>query len=141
MKCFFRTYHEYRFSLSLAFFVGLINGLVDASILDFSIKAFVWSSILVIVSMIISYEFIIMDTPEKPRIQAILFVIVFISGLLSIHHFTWLITWILLYGSIDKRIWLAPNIYIDLFLYNLIMLTLMFIYIIYIIYTNLCSLD
>jgi hypothetical protein len=135
----FCTYHEYRFSLGLASIVGVLTGLADATIEDWSVKAFVWSAILMLYSLIVAYEFIIMPTPPHPLLQAFLFILVAPMGLLSVHHFTWLLLSILLGKTIEPKLWLAPNIYADLNTYNTIIIILLSVYILYLVITNFIS--
>jgi hypothetical protein len=135
----FCTYHEYRFSLGLASLVGMMTGIVDASIDDWSVKAFIWSGILFFYSLIISYEFIVMPTPPKPLLQAFLFVSISPLGLLSAHHWTWYLLTVMLGKPIEFRLWLAPNIYVDLNLYNMIMMISLSVYITYLVIINLVS--
>jgi hypothetical protein len=85
MHPYFCTYHEYRVSYSLAGLTGVVTGLVDALVEDWSIKAFIWSGILILYSIILSYELIIMETPPKPLLQSILFTLSLL-GLVSSHY-------------------------------------------------------
>lgn len=139
--CVIKTFHEYRVSLGFLGLLGILTGLSDASIDDFTAKAFIWSALIILAMVVVSYEFIIMPTPPRPFLQAILFILSGLMGLLSVHHFTWLSTMILLGKEISPRLWLAPNIYVDFTLYTFLMLILMVIYLMYLIYTNLCSAD
>jgi len=135
----FCTYHEYRFSLGLVALTGIATGLVDAAIDDWSVKAFVWASILMFYSLIVAYEFIVMPTPSRPLLQAFLFILIAPLGLLSMHHFTWLALSILLGKTIEQKLWLAPHIYVDINIYNAIMNASLDIYILFIAITNLKS--
>jgi len=139
--CVIRTFHEYRVSLGLLGLLGILTGLSDASIDDFTVKAFIWSALIVLAMIIVSYEFIIMPTPPRAFLQASLFIIFGLMGLLSVHHFTWLSTMILLGKELSPRLWLAPNIYADFTFYTFLMLILLVIYLMYLIYTNLCGAD
>jgi len=130
------TYHEYRFSLGLASLVGVLTGLADATIEDWSVKAFVWSGILMLYALIVSYELIVMPTPPRPLLQAFLFILIAPLGLLSAHHFTWLIITVMLGKPVEFRLWLAPNIYADLNIYNIIMASSLAIYLLYLIIAN-----
>jgi hypothetical protein len=130
------TYHEYRFSLGLASLVGVLTGLADATIEDWSVKAFVWSAIVLLYSLIASYEFIVMPTPPHPLLQAFLFILTAPLGLLSAHHFTWYLLIIMLGKPIEFRLWLAPNIYADLDTYNTLMVASLAIYMAYLITIN-----
>jgi len=141
MRCLIRTMHEYRIALGLMGLSGFMTGLVDASVDDFSVKAFVWSAILILAMIVVSYEFIVMPTPPRPFLQASLFIFSGLVGLLSVHHFTWVSTMILLGKELSPRLWLAPNIYADFTLYTFLMLILLVIYLMYLIYTNLCGAD
>jgi len=132
-------YHEYRFSYGILGILGIMTGLTDATIDDFSVKAFIWSSLIVMTMMIIAYEFIVMETPKKPLLQAALFILLGLSGLVSVHHFTWIFTWILVKGSLPKILWIAPNIYLNFTIYTLIMFTLLIIYTTYLVVINVLS--
>ena len=132
-------YHEYRISYGILGILGIMTGLTDATIDDFTVKAFIWTSLVVMTMMIIAYEFIVMETPKKPLLQAALFILLGLSGLVSVHHFTWIFTWILLKGSLPKILWIAPNIYLDFTIYTLIMFTLLIIYTTYLIIINILS--
>lgn len=139
IKCFFKTYHEYRYALALAVFSGAMTGSTDALVNDFTVKAFIWSAVIVASSMLISYEFIVMPAPEKPKLQAVLFVILWIAGFLSTHHFTWMALMLMLGCKIENPLWLAPNIYSDPVAYTIAMLVLIIFYTLYVLYTNTCS--
>jgi hypothetical protein len=132
----FCTYHEYRFSYGLAALTGIMTGIADATIEDWTVKAFTWAAILMLYSMIVSYEFIVMPTPKHPLLQAFLYVLISPLGLLSVHHFTWLATYILIGKTIVSKLWLAPNIYADLSTYNTIMIISLAIYMSYLITIN-----
>ncbi|MCC6057158.1 MAG: hypothetical protein LM583_10825, partial [Desulfurococcaceae archaeon] len=114
----FCTYHEYRLSLGLAALTGIMTGIADASIYEWSVKAFTWAAILMLYSLVVAYEFIVMPTPPRPLLQAFLFILVAPMGLLSAHHWTWFILSIMLGKPIEFKLWLAPNIYADLNTYN-----------------------
>jgi hypothetical protein len=133
------TYHEYRFSLGLSAITGIMTGLVDASIDDWSVKAFTWAAILMLYSLVVAYEFIVMPTPTKPLMQAFLFVLISPLGLLSAHHWTWYMMTVMLGKPIEFKLWLAPNIYVNIDKYNMLMITSLFIYMTYLIVTNLVS--
>ena len=133
------TYHEYRFSYGLAALTGIMTGLTDAAIDDWSVKAFTWAAILMLYSLVVAYELIVMPTPPKPLLQSFLFVSITPLGLLSVHHFTWLTLSILLGKPISFKLWLAPNIYADLNIYNVLMITSLTIYTAYLIVTNIVS--
>jgi hypothetical protein len=122
------TYHEYRFSYGLAALAGIMTGLADAAIGDWAAKAFVWSGLLLLYALVVSYEFIVMPTPPRPLLQAFLFVLLAPMGLLSAHHFTWLIVSVMLGAPIDSRLWLAPNIYIDFHTYTVIAFAMLLAY-------------
>jgi hypothetical protein len=130
------TYHEYRFSLGLASLAGVLTGLADATIDDWSVKAFIWSGILMLYSLIASYEFIVMPTPPRPILQAFLFILTAPLGLLSSHHWTWYILTLMLGKPTEFRLWLAPNIYTNLNTYNMIMAISLATYIAYLTATN-----
>jgi hypothetical protein len=135
----FCTYHEYRFSYGLTALTGIMTGIVDATVEDWSIKAFIWSGILMFYALIVSYEFIVMPTPTKPLLQAFLFILTAPLGLLSSHHWTWYILTAMLGKPIEFKLWLAPNIYVDLNLYNMIMMISLSVYITYLVIINLVS--
>jgi magnesium-transporting ATPase (P-type) len=116
-----------------------MTGLTDAAIDDFTVKAFIWSSLIVMAMMIIAYEFIVMETPKKPLLQAVLFILLSLSGLVSVHHLTWIFIWILLKGSLPKILWIAPNLYLDFTIYTLIMFILLIIYTTYLVMINILS--
>jgi len=131
------TYHEYRFSYGLAALTGIMTGLTDAAIDDWSVKAFTWTAIVMLYTLIVSYEFIVMPTPQRPLLQATLFILLTPLGLLSTHHLTWYSLSILLGKPIEFKLWLAPNIYADLNIYNTIMIISLSFYILYLVITNL----
>jgi hypothetical protein len=135
----FCTLHEYRYSLGLAALTGIITGIVDASIDDWAVKAFVWAGILMLYTLIVSYEFIVMPTPPHPLLQAFLFILTAPLGLLSSHHWTWYILTLMLGKPIEFKLWLAPNIYVNLNTYNIIMASSLVIYLLYLIITNFIS--
>jgi hypothetical protein len=115
---------------------GIITGIVDASIYDWAVKAFTWAAILILYALIVAYEFIVMPTPPKPLMQAFLFVLISPLGLLSAHHWTWLSTYIMLWEKIGSKLWLAPNIYVNIEAYNTIMAISIAIYIAYLVTIN-----
>jgi len=117
----FCTYHEYRYSYGLIALLGIMTGLTDGLVDDFTIKAFIWLGLAVMYCLIVSYEFIVMETPPHPKLQAMMFVLTAPCGLLPAHHFTWLVCAVMRGLKIDFRLWLAPNIYADLNTYNAIM--------------------
>ena len=135
----FCTYHEYRFSLYLAALTGIATGIVDAAIDDWAVKAFVWAFILMLYALEIAYEFIIMPAPPHPLLQAFLFVLISPLGLLSAHHWTWYLLSVMLGKPINFKLWLAPNIYINLRTYNALMATSIAIYLTYLVITNIMS--
>jgi hypothetical protein len=101
------------------------------------VKAFTWATILMLYTLIISYEFIVMPTPPRPLLQALLFVLTSPLGLLSSHHFTWYLLTIMLGKTIEFKLWLAPNIYVNLNAYNSLMAISFIIYTAYLVVTNL----
>jgi len=133
----FCTYHEYRFSYGLAALTGIMTGITDATIEDWTVKAFTWVAILTLYTLIVSYEFIVMPTPQRPLLQATLFILLTPLGLLSTHHFTWYSLSILLGKTIEPKLWLAPNIYVNLNAYNSLIVISFIIYIAYLVVTNL----
>jgi len=131
--CFF---HHYRISYGLIALLGMLTGLSDASIEDFTVKAFLWTGFFAIVMAVIAYELIIMPTPPYPKLQAVLFILFGYMGLLSVHHFTWLTTWILLGKPVERRLWLMPNVFGDLYIYTIIMGAMLITYISYLVLIN-----
>ena len=127
------TYHEYRSSLGLAFVFGVLTGLADAAIDDWATKAFVWSGMLMLYALIVSYEFIVMPTPPKPFLQAVLFVVFAPMGLLPAHHFTWLVVSVMLGKPIEVHLWIAPNMYVNLYAYTVAMMLLLALYLAYLV--------
>jgi len=132
----FCTYHEYRASYALLGFLGIITGLIDATIDDFTVKAFLWAGFMMLFLGIISYEFIVMPTPPRPRLQAFLFVILGYMGFLSFHHFTWYVLAMLLGKLGEGPLWLMPHLYVDLLTYTIVMFSFMGIYSFYLYYIN-----
>jgi len=135
-KMSFCTLHEYRFSYGLTALLGMLTGLSDASIEDFTIKAFLWTGFFGIIMAVIAYELILMPTPPHPKLQSILFILFGYMGLLSIHHFTWLMTWILLGKPLERRLWLMPNVFGDLYIYTIVMGVMFIAYISYLVFIN-----
>jgi hypothetical protein len=133
----FCTYHEYRFSYGLAALTGVMTGIADASIDDWSVKAFVWAAIIMLYALIVAYEFIVMPTPPKPLLQAFIFILITPLGLLSAHHWAWYMLTVLLGKPIEFKMWLAPNIYASLDTYNTLMAIALAIYIAHLIIANL----
>lgn len=140
-RCVFKTYHEYRIVLGSTSLIGVMTGIVDATILDWCLKAFVWSGILLLYFVITAYELTVMETPERPFLQSILLVVTSLFGLLSTHHFTWILMTISIGRQIENPLWISPNIYVDFYCYTYLMFTLFSIYIVFLVYTNLCSRD
>jgi len=137
---YFCTFHEYRVSYGLAGLAGVMTGLVDALVEDWSVKAFLWSAILLLYIVIVSYELIIMETPPKPLLQSILFTMT-IPGMLASHHLVWTVVSIMIGRTIHKNLWLAPNIYMDFTVYTLASIAMLMIYLAYLIYINTKSCD
>jgi hypothetical protein len=117
-----------------------MTGLVDALVEDWSVKAFLWSAILVLYMVVVSYEFIIMETPPRPFLQAILFTLS-IPGLLASHHLTWTAVSIMLGRKIEVFLWLAPNIYAPFREYTLASILMLTAYVACLIYVNIKSCD
>jgi hypothetical protein len=115
----------------------MLTGLADAAISDWSVKAFAWTGVLMLYALIVSYEFILMPTPPKPFLQAVLFVVSAPMGLLPAHHFTWLIVSVMLGKPIEIRLWIAPNMYVSLYTYTVAMLLLLTLYLAYLIVASL----
>ncbi len=141
MRCAFQTFHEYRVSLGMAGVAGLITGLVDSLVEDWSIKAFLWAGALLLYALVVAYELAVMDTPPRPLLQASLLVVFSTAGLLSVHHVTWLSVSTMLGRTLEHRLWLAPNIYASISLYNTVMVASLVSYLAYLLYTNECSGD
>jgi hypothetical protein len=116
--------------------LGIFTGVVDASIDDFTVKAFVWTGFIMLFFGIISYEFIVMPTPPRPRLQAFLFIIFGFMGFLSYHHFTWYVLAMLLGKLGEGPLWLMPHVYVDLLTYTIVMFSFMGLYAIYLYYIN-----
>ncbi|MCL7388703.1 MAG: hypothetical protein LZ173_02035 [Thaumarchaeota archaeon] len=117
-----------------------MTGLVDALVEDWSVKAFLWSAILVLYIVVVSYEFIVMETPPRPFLQALLFSTA-IMGLLASHHLTWTAISIMIGRKMEKMLWLAPNIYASFREYTLASIAMLITYILYLIYINIKSCD
>ena len=132
----FCTFHEYRFSYGLVSLIGVITGLVDATVEDWSVKAFAWAGIVLFYALVASYEFIVMETPPRPLLQAFLFVLLGLTGFLSAHHWTWLVMSILLGKPVERVLWLAPHIYMDLITYSTVMTLSLVAYTSYLVYIN-----
>ena len=137
----FCTLHEYRITYALIGFTGFVTGLVDALIDDFTVKAFLWAFALWLVLIVTAYELTIMPTPVKPFIQSILLITLGTAGLLSIHHFTWLGVSILIGRRLYDVLWLAPNMYVDFWLYTTVTAYMFIAYMVYLIYINMKSCD
>jgi len=130
------TYDEYTDALGSSFLFGILTGLADATITDWTTKAFVWAGFLLLYAIVVSYKFIIMPTPPRPLLQATVFAAVAPMGLLSAHHFTWLIVSVMLGYRIERRLWLAPNIYTDLYTYTLATVLMFLIYFVIIFFAS-----
>jgi hypothetical protein len=120
---------------------GLVTGLVDALVEEWSIKAFLWAGALLLYALVVAYELTVMDTPPRPLLQASLLVVFSTAGLLSIHHVTWLTTSVMLGRAVEQSLWLAPNIYASTDTYNAVMAISLVSYLSYLLYTNKCSGD
>jgi hypothetical protein len=137
------TYHEYRFSLGMAFVVGIMMGLIDATIGTWSVKAYAWAFVLGFYALLIAYEFIVMQTPPRPLLQAFLFVIVAPMGILSGHHITLLAVRAAL-GELPASLPLAPlmpSIHVSLDEYLLLTGVMLIIYAALVVLANLKSCD
>jgi hypothetical protein len=137
----FCTLHEYRTTYSLTGFTGFVTGLVDALVDDFTVKAFLWASVLWLVLMVTAYELTVMPTPPKPFAQSVLLILLGTAGLLSVHHFTWLGVSILVGRKFCDSLWLAPNMYVDFRLYTTATAYTFIAYMVYLIYINMKSCD
>jgi hypothetical protein len=120
---------------------GFITGLIDALIDDFTVKAFLWASVLWLMLIVTAYELTVMPTPVKPFAQSVLLILLGTAGLLSIHHFTWLGVSILIGRRFYDSLWLAPNIYVDFRLYTTATAYIFIAYMVYLIYINMKSCD
>jgi hypothetical protein len=132
----FCTFHEYRFSYGLVALTGVFTGLIDATIEDWSVKAFAWAGAVLFYALVASYEFIVMETPPRPLLQAGLFVFLGLAGFLSSHHWTWLVMSILLGKPVEKVLWLAPHMYVNLSTYTTLMILSFTAYTAYLVYIN-----
>jgi hypothetical protein len=121
--------------------VGVITGLIDATVEDWSVKAFAWAGAVLFYALAASYEFIVMEAPPRPLLQAFLFVVLGLAGFLSAHHWAWLVMSILLCKPVEKVLWLAPNIYMDLSTYTTLMILFFTAYIAYLVYINVEACD
>jgi hypothetical protein len=137
----FCTLHEYRITYGLIGLTGFITGLVDALIDDFTVKAFLWTSVLWLALVVTAYELTVMPTPPKPFAQSVLLISLGTAGLLSIHHFTWLGVSILVGRKLHSSLWLAPNIYVDFKLYTTAAAYTFIAHMVYLIYINMHSCD
>jgi hypothetical protein len=137
----FCTLHEYRIVYSLMGFAGFITGLIDALVDDFTVKAFLWASVLWLVLMVTAYELTVMPTPPKPFAQSVLLISLSTAGLLSVHHFTWLGVSVLVGRRLCDSLWLAPNMYVDFRLYTTATAYTFIAYMVYLIYINMRSCD
>jgi len=100
----------------MAFVVGIIMGLIDATIGAWNVKAYAWAFVLGFYALLIAYEFIVMQTPPHPLLQAFLFVIAAPMGILSGHHITLLAVRAAL-GELPTSLPLAPlvpSVYVSL---------------------------
>jgi hypothetical protein len=137
------TYHEYRISLGMAFVAGIIMGLADATVEAWSAKAYVWAFVLGFYALLIAYEFIVMQTPPHPLLQALLFVIAAPMGILSGHHITLLAVRAAL-GELPTSLPLSPltpNIYVSLDEYLLLTGVMLAIYAALVVLANAESCD
>jgi hypothetical protein len=135
------TYHEYRISLGMAFITGVILGLADATVDVWRAKAYVWAFVLGLYAMLVAYEFIVMQTPPRPLLQAFLFIIAAPMGMLSGHHVTWLAVRAALGEWPVRHLWLSVNTYVDLNLYLLFTGVMLAIYAAVLLASNLMSCD
>jgi hypothetical protein len=120
---------------------GFVTGLVDALIDDFTVKAFLWATVLWLILIVTAYELTVMPTPPKPFAQSVLLISLGTAGLLSIHHFTWLGVSILVGRKFYDSLWLAPNMYVDFRLYTTVTAYMFIAYMVYLIYINIRSCD
>jgi hypothetical protein len=133
--------HEYRFSYGLVAVTGVMTGLADAAIDDWAVKAFAWAAVLLLYALVAVYELVVMETPPRPLLQATLFILLTPCGLLSAHHFTWLMLMIMLGKPLHVRLWLAPNIYVDLVAYTVLMAAALAAYVSWLILINMKPCD
>ena len=137
----FCTLHEYRIVYSLMGFAGLVTGLVDALVDDFTVKAFLWAAVLWLILIVTAYELTVMPTPPKPFAQSVLLMVLGSAGFLAIHHFVWLGVSILIGRRFYDDLWLAPNIYVNFKLYTTATAYAFIAYMVYLIYINIKSCD
>jgi hypothetical protein len=133
------TYHEYRVAVGLMGLLGFITGLTDALVYDWTLKSFLWAGEVVFIMWLVSIEFLSMPRPDEYVRQATEFTVVGLSGLLSCHHMTWVIITLMQGVEIEDKLWLAPNIYVDFVIYTLIMVSLLMIYVTYLMYATVNS--
>lgn len=139
--CIFRTLHEYRVSIGTVGLSGIATGIVDALAHDWAVKAFLWVSILVVTMFVVAYELTMMPVPERAMLQSMLLVTVGFSGLIGVHHFTWLYVYTMVGGRVGGKLWLAPNIYMDFTAYTCLAGSMLAVYTAYLLYINICSAD
>jgi hypothetical protein len=112
--------HEYRFSYALFFLMGFFAGTLDASILDFTAKFFIAIGSIYILMMWSLYELLAMGKPSNLVLSALILIGGGTLGFVGAWHLSWLATWWPLHGPPPREIWLAPNIYADLYIYTAI---------------------
>jgi hypothetical protein len=132
----FCTLHEYRAVYGLAGLLGVVTGIVDVAVLDWAVKSFLWAGLVLLYTLVASYEFIVMRTPPRPLLQVLLFTLLAPMGLISIHHYTWLVVTVMLGREVSHVLWLAPGIYASLHLYNVLTLAMLTLYLLYLAYIN-----
>jgi hypothetical protein len=127
----------------MAFVVGIIMGLIDATVEAWSAKAYAWAFVLGFYALLIAYEFIVMQTPPRPLLQAFLFVVVAPMGILSGHHITLLAVRAAL-GELPTSLPLSPltpSIYVSLGEYLTLTGVMLAIYAALVMLANLRSCD
>jgi hypothetical protein len=110
--------HEYRFSYALFLLMGFFAGVLDASILDFTAKFFIAVGSIYILMMWSLYELLAMGRPNNLLLSALILIGGGTLGFVGAWHLSWLATWWLLYGPPPRELWLAPNVYADLYIYT-----------------------
>lgn len=123
--------HEYRFAYALFAIAGVFNGIVDALIDDFTAKFFITKAIDLFIFMWVAYEMLLMDKPRRPFLASFLLILLGMAGYIGFWHGAWAFSWVLYRGPLPDPLWLAPNVYAPLLLYNIITFALALAYMIY----------
>lgn len=123
--------HEYRFAYAILAVAGSINGIIDALSDDFTAKFFISKIVDLLMFLWVTYEMLIMDKPKRPFLASMLLLSLGFSGYVGFWHLSWMITWTLFRGQLPNPLWLAPNVYINLNIYNAIAFMLAVAYTLY----------